>query len=369
MTDSVRYIDLPKQYQEMREELKECLDRVMSSGSFILRQDVKDFEAHMADLLGVQAVVGVNSGTDALFLSMRALEIGPGDEVITVAHTFVATVATIVHCGATPVFVDIGDDFNMDVSQLEEAVSARTKAIVPVHLNGRTCDMDAVMQVAKRHNLVVIEDAAQALCARYRGQPAGSFGQAGCFSLHPLKLLSVAGDGGFISTQDGGLAETLRMLRDHGQKSKEELVCFGFNSRLDNIHAALAMVKMKHLPQWIDRRRAIADRYHESLHDIPALRLPPPPDGESLNYDVFSSFVVRTESRDQLKQHLGEAKVEVYAHCATPLYHHERLELGHWDLPMTERISQEVLSLPLYPELTDADLQYVIAQVRAFFED
>lgn len=369
MTDSVRFVDLPKQYQDLREEIQQCLYRVFSSGSFILRQDVKDFEVQMADLLGVEAVVGVNSGTDALFLSMRALGIGPGDEVITVAHTFVATVSTIVHCGATPIFVDIGDDFNMDANQLEAAVTPRTKAIVPVHLNGRTCDMDTVMQVAKQHNLVVIEDAAQALCASFGGRQAGSFGQAGCFSLHPLKLLSVAGDGGFVSTQDEGLAETLRMLRDHGQKTKEELVCFGYNSRLDNIHAALAVVKMKHLPQWIDRRRAIADHYHEGLHDIPALWLPPPPDGESQYRDVFNSFVVRTERRDELKQYLGEADVEVYAHCATPLYHHERLNLGDWDLPKTEQISQEVLSLPMYPELTEAEQKYVIAQVRAFFAE
>lgn len=368
MNGPVRFIDLPKQYQNLRSEIQECLDRVMSSGSFILRQDVEDFETQMADWLGVEAVIGVNSGTDALFLSMRALGIGPGDEVITVAHTFVATVATIVHCGAKPVFVDIGQDFNMDVSILDQAVTTRTKAIVPVHLNGRMCDMDSVMEVAERYNLFVIEDAAQAVGAQYRGRYAGSFGQMGCFSMHPLKLLSVPGDGGFISAQDQETAEQLRMFRDHGQKTKEELVCFGFNSRLDNIHAALALIKMKHLASWIDRRRVIAARYYDSLCDISELELPPPPNDESLYYDVFSSFVVRAKDIGVLKDHLARADVEVYSHCSTPLYRHKSLHLGDWELPMTEQISREVLSLPIYPELTDADQQYVVAQIRDCFK-
>jgi len=368
MADIVPYINLPKQYLTLREEIRQSLDEVFGSGSFILRSHVEEFEARIAELLGVQHVVGVNSGTDALYLSARALGLGPGDEVITVAHTFVATVASIAHCGAKPVLVDIRDDFNMDVTQLEQAISGRTRAIIPVHLNGRVCEMDTIMAVAQRHRLAVLEDAAQALCARYRGQAAGSFGNAGCFSLHPMKNLSVGGDGGFVGTNDADLADKLRLLRNHGQRSKEEIVCFGFNSRLDNLHAASALVKLKHLPQWNERRRLLARQYHEGLGGIPGLCLPPPPDEESLYYDVFSSYVVRTEQRDALQQRLEQAGIEVFAHWPIPLHHQRSLGLGSWHLPVTECLAQEVLSLPLYPELADEDQDRVIEEVRIFFE-
>ena len=363
----VRYSDLPKQYAALRSETRQCLDEVFGSGSFILRQDVEDFELRMSDLLDVDHVIGVNSGTDALYLSLRALGIGAGDEVITVAHTFAATVAAIVHCGAKPVLVDIRDDFNMDVTQLEGAISDFTRAIIPVHLNGRVCEMDTIMAVAQRHDLAVVEDAAQALSAQYRGQAAGNFGDAGGFSLHPLKNLSVGGDGGFVTTNNNQLDSTLRLLRNHGQKSKEEIPCFGFNSRLDNLHAALALMKLKYLPKWMDRRRFLAGRYHEGLQDVPGLVLPPPPEEESPYYDVFSSYVLRTKRRDQLQLHLDEAGIEVYAHWPTPLHHQKGLGLERWHLPMTERVAQEVLSLPLYPELANQDQELVIHTIRGFF--
>jgi len=366
---SVRYIDLPKQYQVLREEIQECLERVFSQGSFILRDDVAEFEAQMAQFLGVKHVVGLNSGTDALYLSARALGIGPGDEVITVAHTFVATIAAIVHCGATPVLVDIGDDFNMDISRIEAAITPRTKAIIPVHLNGRVCRMDVLMEVAAGHNLTVIEDAAQALSASYDGRAAGSFGNTGCFSLHPLKNLSVGGDGGFVSTDDDRIAAELRLLRDHGQLSKEEISFYGFNSRLDNLHAALALVKLKYLPEWIERRRILAAKYDELLRPIEKLVLPPPPDDSSAYYDVFSSFVVRTQERNALKHHLEENGVEVFVNWPKPLHQQEQLDLGNWKLPVTERMSKEVLSLPLYPELTDEDQEKVVSAILNFFEN
>lgn len=368
MKTKVRYIDLPKQYLVLREEIQQRLDMVFASGSFILRQDVGNFESIIAKFLDVKYVVGLNSGTDALLLSMRALGISPGDEVITVSHTFVATVASIVHCGAIPVFVDIRDDFNMDIAHLIAAITPRTKAIVPVHMNGHLCEMDAVMEIARKHRLLVIEDAAQALGACYRNQKGGSFGNVGCFSLHPMKNLNVAGDGGFASTNDAYLAERLRLLRNHGQKSKEEIVCFGFNSRLDNLHAAIALVKLKYLPKWIERRRKLAAQYEEHLGDILELRLPPAPKVNSLYFDVFSSYVVRTERREALKQHLEKAGIEVFVHWSIPLHQQEKLGLSHWHLPMTERVSKEVLSLPLHPELTDLGQRQVIEAIRNFFE-
>jgi dTDP-4-amino-4,6-dideoxygalactose transaminase len=365
----VRYTDLPKQYALLASELDECLKEVLVSGRFIRGRQTEEFESRMADLLGVRHVIGVNSGTDALYLSLRALDIGPGDEVVTVAHTFAATVAVIVHCGAKPVLVDIGNDFNVDVSQIEAAVTPRTKAIIPVHLNGRVCDMDTILNLAEEYGIAVVEDAAQALGAQFNGKAAGSFGNSGCFSLHPVKNLGVAGDGGFVATNEDQLAATVRLLGDHGQKSKEEIVCFGFNSRLDNLHAAIALVKIKHHSDWITQRRLLAARYEEHLRHIPALRLPPAPEFETSNYDVFSSYVVRTEKRTELQQFLLEAGVEVYAHWPIPLHHQPALNLSHWSLPVTERVAQEVLSLPLYPELNEQDQDKVISDIRAFFND
>ena len=362
------FIDLKTRLSRVRHRLDERVAAVHDHGQYILGPEVAELEEVLADYVGTKHCVGVSSGTDSLLIALMALEGGPGDEVVTVSYTWISTAEVIALVGAKPVFVDIGQDFNMDVSILDQAVTTRTKAIVPVHLNGRMCDMDSVMEVAERYNLFVIEDAAQAVGAQYRGRYAGSFGQMGCFSMHPLKLLSVPGDGGFISAQDQETAEQLRMFRDHGQKTKEELVCFGFNSRLDNIHAALALIKMKHLASWIDRRRVIAARYYDSLCDISELELPPPPNDESLYYDVFSSFVVRAKDIGVLKDHLARADVEGYSHCSTPLYRHKSLHLGDWELPMTEQISREVLSLPIYPELTDADQQYVVAQIRDCFK-
>jgi len=363
----VPFIDLPGQYESLREEIQRTLEDVLSSGRFILRQEVAEFEDQMAQFLGTKHVVGVNSGTDALFLSAKALGIGPDDEVITVTHTFVATLAVVVHCGATPTFVDIRQDFNMDPSQLESAVTPSTKAIIPVHLNGRTCEMDTIMAVADRHGLAIIEDAAQGLGSKFKNKAAGTFGNTGCFSLHPLKNLSVGGDGGFVSTDDDEIADKLRLLRDHGQKTKQELAGYGFNSRLDNLHAALALVKMRRLPQWLERRRDLASRYDAGLRQIEDLGLPHAPDSNSGYHDVYNSYVVRSDRRDQLLTHLRDQGVEAFAHLSPPLHHQESLGISHWKLPVTEQMADEVLSLPIYPELSDSSQDIVISEVRSFF--
>lgn len=368
MSKKVKYTNFPQQYSEIKEDVLAAVEKVITSGGFILRSEVDELEKLLAEFVGVKHVIGVNSGTDALWLSFKALGIGPGDEVITVAHTFAATIASIVHCGATPVLVDIRDDFNMDVDQLLSVITPQTKAICPVHLNGRLCDMDPIMEVAKVHDLVVVEDAAQALGALYNNKMAGSFGNAGCFSLHPIKNFGIAGDGGFISTNDDVLCEQFRLLRNHGQKSKNELEFFGYNSRLDTLQAAIGLVKFKYLQEGNARRRKLATEYQRQLQGIEQLILPVAPEEDGKYYDVYSSYVVRSPQRDFLKKYLEEQGVEVFVHWPFPLHRQKNLNLTCWNLPMTEKISSEVLSLPVVPEISDSDQEYVIDKVREFFQ-
>jgi tRNA (guanine-N1)-methyltransferase len=365
--EKVPYLDLPGQYQNLRGPLQRRFDAVMGSASFILRKEVSEFERWMAAFLGVGEVIGVANGTDALQLVIRASGIGPGDEVITVAHTFVATVASLVHCGARPVLVDIRDDFNINPELIEAAVTPRTKAILPVHMNGRSCDMEAIDRIARRHRLLILEDAAQAIGARYRGRAAGTFGRAGAYSLHPMKTLGVAGDGGFIATEDPALAETLRTLRNHGQRSDGTLACFGFNSRLDNLQAAIALEKGAHLSRWIEARRRQAERYHQRLHELTQLTLPRPPRDDGPHFDTFNSYVVRTAERDRLKTHLEDAGIQVFIHWPVPLHRQADLPIPKVSLPETEQVSRESISLPIHPELSEEAQDRVIRTIRRFF--
>lgn len=368
MRYKIPFADPATQYRRLKDEIDAAIEEVLSRGDLILRDQLRQFEENIASFVGADYAVGVNSGTDALFLSLRAAAVGPADEVITVAHTFVATVAVIVHCGATPVLVDVGEDFDMDVDQVEEAVTPRTKAIIPVHLNGRLCDMEKLMKVAAKYNLVVIEDAAQALGATFDGKKAGSFGLTGCFSLYPMKVLGATGDGGVVVTNDRGLAEKIRLLRDHGQRrTTGDILYFGFNSRLDNLQAAILNVKLKHLPQWIERRRELANLYHQGLSDLSYLKLPPPPNSPGRYFDVYQNYVVRAQDRDRLVAHLRECGIEVLISWPKPMHHQEALGLGHFHLPETEKISREVVSLPLNTEISNEQVEFVIDCVRNFY--
>lgn len=368
MNHGVPFIDYPTHYHRLAAEIDVAIKEVLSRGDLILRDQVRQFESNMASFLGVNYAVGVNSCTDAMLLSLRAAGLGPGDEVITVAHTFVATVAVIVHCGATPVLVEVGEDFNMDVEQIEEAISPETKAIIPVHLNGRCCDMKKLMDIASEHSLIVIEDAAQALGASFDGNKAGSFGLTGCFSFYPAKILGAVGDGGLVVTNDEELAEKIRLLRDHGRETKEDIALFGFNSRLDNLQAAILNVKFKHLPQWIERRRELARLYHGELADTPHIKLPPPPEPQGRYFDVYQNYVVRAQERDRLVAHLAECGIETLISWVKPTHFHKALGLGHFHLPKTERISKEVISLPLNAEISNQQVEFVIDSVREFYK-
>jgi dTDP-4-amino-4,6-dideoxygalactose transaminase len=362
----VRFVNFPRQYQQHKEEFDRVFEEIMSGGDFILRRHVEEFEKRVAEYVGTKYAIGVNTGTDALYLSAQALGFGSGDEVITVAHTFVATVGAIVQCRATPLLVDITDDFNMDVNQIEAAITPKTKGIIPVHLNGHSCNMDKILHVAKKYHLRIIEDAAQALGAQFKGKRCASFGDTGIFSFYPAKVLGTAGDGGIVCTNDDALARKIKAFRDNGRVESVDVVeCFGWCTRLDNLHAAILDMKFNYFDEWIKRRRAIAKMYDEGLSDIPEVVRPPI--SKSDYFDVYQNYVIRTEQRDKLVAHLQKSGVEVLISWRVPMHQQEALGLSHFKLPITERISREVISLPMYPELTDDEVEFVIEAIKKCF--
>lgn len=367
MAYKVPFVNYPKNYQGLKKEILKTIDDVLSRGDLILRKDVEDFEKNIASFVGTKYAIGLNSGTDAMFFSLLAAGIGPGDEVITVSHTFVASIAVIVQAGAKPILVDVGEDFVMDTEQLEKAITKKTKAIIPVHLNGRMCDMEKIIEIAKTNNLIVIEDAAQALGAKFRDKKAGSIGVTSCFSFYPAKILGSFGDGGAVTTNSKKIAEKIKLLRDHGQKTKKEIVCYGWNSRLDNIQAAILNMKFKYLPEWIKKRREIAKVYNKGLSGIKELKLPPAPDLDSRFFDVFQNYVLRAQKRDKLFKFLKENGVETLIKDPIPNHWQKGLSLSHFHLPLTEQLAKEVISLPIFPELTNGEVKYVIDCIKKFY--
>jgi len=368
MAFTVRFVNYPRQYQQLKKEFDGVFEEVMSGGDFILRRHLETFERHISEYVGVKHAIGVNCGTDALYLSAHALGFGLGDEVITVAHTFVATIGAIVQCGATPVLIDIKDDFNMDVDKIEPATTPRTRGIIPVHLNGHACDMDKIMDLAQKYNLKIIEDAAQALGAKFRGKMCGSFGDTSIFSFYPAKMLGTAGDGGMACTNSDSLGRKLRAFRDNGRVETVEVVeCFGWCTRLDNLHAALLDMKFKYLNQWIARRREIANIYDAELKGVGDI-MTHPRAGEEF-FDVYQNYVIRSKYRDGLAKFLKDSGVEVLISWPRPLHKQKGLGLERFHLPMTERISNEVVSLPMYPEITNGEVEIVINTIKKFFSE
>lgn len=365
----VRYIDYPLQYRRVRSDIQKTIDSVLSQGDLMLRQQLMDFETNFARFVSAKYAVGVSSCTDAMQLTLRAVDIGPGDEVITVSHTFVATVAAIHHTGAKPVLIDIGDDHNMNVELLEAAVTERTKAVIPVHLNGRVCDMERLLTVADKHHLLVIEDAAQAIGASLNGTKGGAFGLAGCFSFYPAKLLGAYGDAGAVVTNNKEIADKIRLLRNHGRTEEGDIAGWSFNCRMDNLQAAVLDLKLKYLPGWIEERRAIASIYHEELSNIPHLYLPPPPVKDGPSFDVFQNYEIEAKDRDQLVVHLRELGVETMISWGGKGVHQfNELGLTHFRLPRTERMFGRVLMLPMNAELLEEEAKYVADAVRKFYK-
>jgi dTDP-4-amino-4,6-dideoxygalactose transaminase len=362
----VPFVDAREHYRRYRGELEHALVDTVSRGQYIMRQELRDFEARLAAFVGTRFAVGVNSGYHALHLSMLAAGVRPGDEVITVAHTFVATISAIVHCGATPVLVEVGDDYNIDVASFERAITPRTRAVVPVHLNGRMASMSSLMEIARQHGLIVIEDAAQSLGASYDGTSAGAFGVAGCFSFYPFKILGCFGDGGAVTTDDPDIARAVSRMRFNGEdRETGEYHYHGYTALLDNVQAAVLDVKLRRLPSWIEHRRAMAERYGQALAGIADVRLPH--FDQSRQTDVFQNYVIRAASRDRLRRHLTDSGIETLVHWPKPVWQHEALGLQDPCLPLTQTICREVLSLPMSAELTPDHIDIVAGAIRAFF--
>lgn len=360
----VPFVDLARQYRHCEQSLQQAFKRVGESGHYILGPEVKAFEEEFADYCGCKYAVSVGNGSDALLLPLLAMNLGPEDEVITAPNSFCASAWVIVKAGAKLVFSDLDEDtMNLDTEKLEEAVTSKTRALLPVHLTGRIADMEAINTIAERHNLRVIEDAAQAVGARRNGYRAGTLGWCGGFSLHPLKSLHVYGDGGILTTDDPDLAEQVRLLRNHGL---EQGVCkvWGINSRLDELQAAFLRVKLPMLDDWNARSREIAKRYIDGLRG----KVTTPP-LEAHEEPIFHRFMVRHEERDRLASFLAERGVETRINYPVPLHLHPAArEMGFepGDFPVAEKLANTILSLPLYPELEDHEIDYVIEQVLAF---
>lgn len=361
----VPFVNPSKAYAELKPELDAAYFDVMSKGELVDRAALREFETELAAFVGTKYAVGLNSGYDALHLSLRAAGIGPGDEVIVPAHTFVATCSAIVNVGATPVLVDVGKDFNVDVARMEEAITPRTRGLLPVHLSGYMADMPAVMQLAERHNLVVVEDACQALGSSIDGKGAGAWGLTGCWSFYPFKMLGGFGDGGAITTNDERVMKYAQRMRYNGEdRTTGEYHGHGFTCILDNLQAAFLGVKLKKLPAWIARRKAIATRYREALSGLPGLMLPHY--GRPGFDHVYQNYTVRSTHGDAFSEYLKANGVEVLTQFRKPYYKHEALALEDRGFPEVEALSREVCSLPVYPELDDSQVDYVIDTVRAF---
>jgi len=364
---TVKFVNPPRAYARIKAEIDEAYFDVMTNGDLVDRRQLRDFERRLADFVGTRFAVGLNSGYDALHLSLRASGLKPGDEVIVPAHTFVASCSAIVNAGLTPVLVDVGPDFNIDVAKAADAITPRTKGILPVHLSGWMADMPAIMRLAGRHDLVVVEDACQSLGASIDGKGAGAWGLTGCWSFYPFKMLGGYGDGGAITTNDEALAAWVRRMRYNGEdRQTGEYHGHGYTAILDNLQAAFLGVKLTHLPAWITRRQAIARRYRDALSGLPGLRLP--------HYDrpgwthVYQNYTVRSIHGDAFSDHLKASGVEVLTQFRKPYYRHEALRLEDRGFPEVEALSREVCSLPIYPELEDGEIEYVIDTVKAFHQ-
>lgn len=365
-TVKVPFIDLKQRYEEEKTELLACVERVVSQGHFVLTQEVSEFEEQAAKYVGVKHVIGLNSGTDALMMALWAYGIGKGDEVITTPVSFVATTGSIVHVGATPVYVDVRDDQIIDPTKIEAAITPRTKAIMPVHWIGRIADMDAIMAIAKKHNLLVIEDAAQTMGAYYNGKHGGSFGHAAAFSAHPLKNLNALGDGGFMGTNDDEVARKVRLYRTHGLESRDDCVLYGVNSRLDSLNAEVLKFRLQRLKSIVDRRRHNVALYTKLIKQGPIM-IPPE---KTQEHNSYVMFITQADDRDKLKAYLAEHGIESLVYYGTALHlHRAAAKLGYkkGSLPVAERQCDRVLALPHHQHLTEDQIAYVADKVNKFY--
>lgn len=364
---SIPYTALAKEAGEIKKELLIAVESVLDGGRYILGPEVAAFEQEFAGYCQVRFAAGVANGTCSLHLVLRSLGVGAGDEVITAPNSFLASASSIALTGARPVFADIRPDGNMDPERLEAAITPRTKAVMPVHLTGRPARMPDIIAIARRHNLFVLEDAAQAVGARLEGKPAGSWGDAACFSLHPLKNLHAFGDGGMMTTNNQDLFDRMLKARNHGLVNREQCDSWSFNCKLDEIHAAMLRVQLRYLDAWTEARRRLAFRYNDLLR--PHVGVPDEGPGE---YCVYQTYVIQADRRDHLKRYLNDNGVEALVHYETPIHLQPAARtLGYSasDFPITLRYVSRILSLPLYASMTHAQQDRVVELIASFYKD
>ena len=366
---NVPLLDLNAQYEPIVDDIKKAIDDVISTHKYILGPPVKEFEEKIAEYCEAKYAVGCASGTDALVLALKALEIGNGDEVITTPFTFFATAGSIHRVGAKPVFVDIKPDtFNIDSDKIEAAITEKTKAIMPVHLFGQPSEMDKITVIAKKHNLKVIEDNAQGIGARFDGKVAGTIGDIGTLSFFPSKNLGAMGDGGMCLTNDPELAARLRQLRVHGENPKYFHKWVGLNSRLDTMQAAILLQKLPHLEKWSQQRRENGQYYYENMKDIPQIKMPVI---HKKAKTIYNQFTLIAENRDELLSYLRENGIGCAVYYPKPLHIQEcfsYLNYKKGDLPVSEKLAKKVISIPIYSELTTRQQDYVISKIREFYQ-
>ncbi len=363
---SIPYVDLGAQFEPLRHELMAAVEEVLASGQFILGPQVAAFEQAFAEMSGTRYAIGVANGTDALILPMIALGIGAGHEVIVPPNSYLASASSVALAGATPVFADVLQNYNIDPQEVIKKITPRTRAIMAVHLTGRPADMDALKKIADDHGLHLIEDAAQAVGAKYDGKPVGGFGTFAGFSLHPLKNLNAAGDAGVITTNDEALYEHLLMARTHGHRNRNECAFWSLNSRLDTIQAAILLVKMKHLDTWTQARRHNAAIYQERL----ARHVWVPTDAAK-EFGVYHTFIIQTDRRNALQQHLASHQIGSAIHYPIPIHLQESAQnLGYQrgDMPVTERQCDTILSLPVHHLLEEDQVHYICDVIDRFFQ-
>jgi dTDP-4-amino-4,6-dideoxygalactose transaminase len=366
---NIPLLDLKAQYETIKDEIKEAIDAVMDSGNYVMGPFVNEFEKNVAQYCGVKHAIGVANGTDALLITLDALGIGPEDEVITSTFTFFASAEVISQVGAKPVFVDIETDtYNLDVSKLEAAITPNTKAIIPVHIFGQPADMDEILMLGEKYGIHIVEDACQAIGAKYKGKTAGSMGVAGCFSFFPTKNLGGYGDGGMVITNDDSLAHKIKILRIHGSNPKYHHSMIGYNSRLDSLQAAMLNVKLAYLDDWNEKRRIKAAYYNMALGNLP-LQLPIVKEDRQTIYHLY---IIQTKYRDDLISYLSDYGISSGVYYPVPLHRQEVYQnLGYEEgsFPFSEKSALGTLALPLYPELTEEDQEYVVSVIRKFFDE
>ena len=367
MAKTIPLVSLKKQYLTIKKEIDGMIQNVLNNGQFILGKNVKNFERKFADYCGSKYAIGVNSGTNALFLSLLACGIKKGDEVITVPNSFISTVLAISYTEARPVFVDIDPNtYNIDVLKIEKKITNKTKVIIPVHLYGQPADMDPIIKIAKKYNLKIIEDACQAHGAEYKNKKVGTIGDIGCFSFYPTKNLGCYGDGGIITTNNKKIAKKILLLRNYGQRKKYHHDIIGHNARLSELQAAILRIKLKYLDMWNAKRREHAKQYNKLLSDIHSIKMPTEINSSK---SVYHLYVIRTKKRNKLQQFLFKKGIITEIHYPIPIHLQKAYcDLGYAkdDFPRTEICAKEIISLPMYPELTNKEINYVCNTIKKF---